>query len=244
MSFSSCSRVNSTKSAIEKLPPAEIVRSRRRTVALIVTSDARLIVRAPLRAPLHYIENFINEKSSWIRRKFLEASTRPAAKERTFCEGERFLFLGKEYPLKKDEKLGAPALVGEELRVPEGHPTVIRSSLVRWYKARALEILEGRARFYSDLARLEFRSLRISDAKTRWGSCGFKGSLNLSWRLIMAPLEVIDYVVAHEMAHLKEKNHAPCFWREVETLVPRYREPRAWLRANGHLLALGSDPRV
>ena len=207
-------------------------------MALIVTHDAKLIVRAPHRASLKDIDKFIHEKSSWIRRKFLEASERPVAKDRSFCDGEKFLFLGKEYSLKTDEKLGAPVLTGEELRVPEGHPAVVRNSLVRWYKTKAQEVLEERVRLCSPQAQPEFRSLRISDAKTRWGSCGFKGSLNFSWRLVMAPLEVVDYVAAHELAHLKEKNHSPRFWEEVEVLMPGYSKHRSWLRTNGHLLTL------
>ncbi len=207
-------------------------------MALIVTHDAKLIVRAPHRISLKDIDQFIHEKSSWIRRKFQEAAERPARKARSFCDGEKFLFLGKGYSLKKNERLGAPALVGDELQVPEGHPAIIRSSLSRWYKVKAQEVLEARVRFLCDQARSEFHSLRISDARTRWGSCGFRGSLNFSWRLVMAPLEVIDYVVAHELAHLKEKNHSPRFWKEVEALMPGHSQHRAWLRQNGHLLAL------
>jgi len=223
---------------METIKPRRIVRSRRRTVALVITPEATLEVRAPWRTPVRFIENFINEKSPWIRRKLLEASQRPPVKGRAFCDGENFLFLGKQYRLKTDGGLGAPVLTEEELRVPAGHPAIVRSALLRWYKIKAQALLEERTCFFRARVRSAFRSLRISDARSRWGSCGFKGTLNFSWRLVMAPLGVIDYVVAHELAHLEEKNHSRRFWAEVRRIFPEYEEHKAWLKENAALLNL------
>ena len=101
---------------------------------------------------------------------------------------------------------------------------------------KAQEVFSQRVAYYSSKANSPYKRIRISQARSRWGSCGAKGNLNFSWRLIMAPLEVIDYVVAHEVAHLKIKNHSKHFWLWVEQLFPDYRQQRKWLKTNGHLL--------
>ena len=85
---------------------------------------------------------------------------------------------------------------------------------------------------------LQYAKIRISNARTRWGSCGFNANLSFSWRLVMAPLPVIDYVVAHELAHLMHKNHSQRFWAAVRALFPDYEVHKKWLKLNGHLLVL------
>jgi hypothetical protein len=84
----------------------------------------------------------------------------------------------------------------------------------------------------------QFQRLAVNGARTRWGSCGIRGSLNFTWRLIMAPEPVIDYVIVHELAHLRVRNHSSQFWDLLEKLMPEYRQARAWLKQNGHLLEL------
>lgn len=85
---------------------------------------------------------------------------------------------------------------------------------------------------------LAYKSLKINNAKTRWGSCGSSGNLNFTWRLIMAPKKVVDYVIVHELAHLKQMNHSPKFWNEVKLIIPDYKNDELWLKRNGHLLYL------
>lgn len=103
---------------------------------------------------------------------------------------------------------------------------------------KARRVISQRASHYSCKANSPYKRIRISRARSRWGSCGVKGTLNFSWRLILAPLEVIDYVVAHEVAHLRIKNHSREFWAWVEELFPDYRKMRKWLKANSYLLAI------
>ncbi len=85
---------------------------------------------------------------------------------------------------------------------------------------------------------MDYKSIRITSARTRWGSCSSKGNLSFTWRLVMAPPQVIDYVVAHELAHLQVRNHSPAFWQKVKTIMPDYLQYRRWLDAHGHLLTL------
>ena len=106
-------------------------------------------------------------------------------------------------------------------------------ALERIYRQRAKERLRGRAAYFAPIMGVSYGSLRLSSAKTRWGSCSGKGNLNFHWKLILMPPEVLDYVVVHELAHLKEMNHSPRFWAVVEEVLPDYKERRQWLKENG-----------
>jgi len=105
------------------------------------------------------------------------------------------------------------------------------------FKARALEHITKRVEYYAQLSDLKYRSIRINNATTRWGSCGHKDTLNFTWRLMMAPARVVDYVIIHELMHLKQKNHSHKFWAEVAKMVPDYKQDERWLKQNSHLLA-------
>jgi predicted metal-dependent hydrolase len=110
-------------------------------------------------------------------------------------------------------------------------------ALEAWYRNEARATLTGRARVHAATLGVDLRRITIRDTRSRWGSCSGLGNLNFSWRLMLAPLAVMDYVAAHEVAHLRELNHSPRFWQHVESLCPDYREHRLWLRRNGGLLA-------
>jgi predicted metal-dependent hydrolase len=106
-----------------------------------------------------------------------------------------------------------------------------------WYRQNARQILHERVKVYSQQHGFQYQSIRITSARTRWGSCSASRSLNFSWRLIMAPLEVVDYVVVHELVHTVVHNHSKRFWKKVERILPDYNERRKWLRKNGsHLM--------
>jgi predicted metal-dependent hydrolase len=109
---------------------------------------------------------------------------------------------------------------------------------IRWYKARALEFISERAALHAARFGLVHQGIRITSARTRWGSCSPEGRLNFTWRLILAPPEVVDYVVLHELAHLKVKNHSKRFWNKLQSMMPDYKSHVAWLRQNGHGLSL------
>ena len=107
-----------------------------------------------------------------------------------------------------------------------------------WYRARAREILEDRVMHFALRMGLACLSVRITDAKERWGSCSAAGTLNFAWRLVMAPPPVIDYVIVHELTHLVEMNHSRRFWERLGRVLPDYVWRRKWLKENGHLLTL------
>jgi predicted metal-dependent hydrolase len=108
-----------------------------------------------------------------------------------------------------------------------------KESLRIWYRQRALSFLPERVKFYEEIMGCTARAIRISRARSRWGSCSADNRLAFSWRLMMAPQEVIDYIVIHELAHIREKNHSPRFWSLVGKICPDYKDQRRWLRNTG-----------
>jgi len=217
----------------------KIVRTKRRTLAIEVSRDAKLIVRAPQRMPRETIDRFVAQKSGWIEKKKREArQKRATVAPKRFENGEEYPYLGRSYPLKIIENGKVPLSFGDGFALSVNRRTDARMLFVEWYKARAKEVIQERLLYYTDLSGIEYTLFRITSAQKRWGSCNSKGNLHFAWRLVMAPLPVVDYVVVHELAHVVEKNHSARFWHRVERILPDYRDRRAWLRNNGSLLVL------
>lgn len=217
-----------------------IVRSKRKSLGLEIAADARLIVRAPSRVSLDDIHRVVRKKLPWILEKQSLARERAGrCTIKQFVEGETFMFLGKKYILSVAEGL-PQALVhdGSGFFIRKEELCSAKKFLTAWYRLKAFELVDQRTKYYADRHGLQYVRIRISNAAKRWGSCGAKGTLNFSWRLVMAPMMVIDYVVAHELAHLVERNHRARFWAKVREIFPQYREAAAWLREDGGSLTL------
>lgn len=167
-----------------------MIRSRRRTVALVINEEAKLIVRAPLRLPEREIFAFIDRQRSWIERKQAELAARP-------------------------------------------QPRILTAQERAEARQQAEVKLRERCRYFTELTGLRPKSVRITSAIRRWGSCGAKGTINFSWRLALVPEAVADYVVVHELVHLVEPNHSRSFWAKVRQVMPDFRARRRWLRENG-----------
>jgi predicted metal-dependent hydrolase len=223
---------------MDDIPVQKIVRSHRRTIALIITPEARLIIRAPLHAPAAMIDEVIREKSGWIRKKIAEIKGRPQAVSHAYDEGEIFWFLGRPYPLHITDDPGAGIRRADRLCVPRTIRPDIRRGLHHWYMTEAHKEIHSRCMWFSMMTGYSPTSVRITDASQRWGSCNHKGGLNFSWRLIQAPLEIVDYVIVHELVHLRQPDHSRKFWEKVEVLMPDYKRRREWLRENERLLRI------
>ncbi len=219
----------------------QFIRSRRRTIAIQIRSNGQLIVRAPLRAPEKLVREFVESKAGWIQRKKAEALKHVVVKQKHFQVGERFLFLGQEHALDVVEKQRAALTFENQFILSKTALPKAAKAFEKWYKAQALKVLSERVKIYA--ARHGFRPgrIRITSAHTRWGSCSSKGTLSFTWRLVMAPLEVIDYVVVHELVHLKIKNHSKTFWAGVAALMPDYKRHVEWLKKNGRFLTLAGE---
>jgi len=223
---------------MEEFTINKIVRSRRRTITLVVMQDSSVVVRAPLHASLPYIESMVRKKSGWIRKKLLEVSLRPKPSVKEFINGEEFLYIGRAYTLCFVEQAAKDIELTDKLCLSARIKPIARHALRRWYKFAALKVIGERCQWYADATGYKPASLKVTDAKRRWGSCGSKGTLNFSWRLIMAPLEIIDYVVVHELAHIGQLNHSPAFWQKVADILPDYKKRERWLKENGGLLTI------
>lgn len=216
----------------------KLIRSHRKTIGLQITNDARLIVRAPFFVSEDHIQGLLKRRASWIYDKLDHFKQRQdKIKHKQFIAGEEFLFLGKNYPLiPVDDLPKAVIMQDDRLMISQVVLANARDHLESWYKTQALDYITQKVDYYVQLTGLKYQSLRINSATTRWGSCGYKDTLNFTWRLIMAPARVVDYVIIHELMHLKQKNHSRKFWNEVALMKPDYKEDERWLKKNGYLL--------
>lgn len=225
--------------------PYTIVRSaRRKTVGITVAPDDTVTVRAPVSLRDEVVARIVAGKADWIRRRFAVNQRRGTrAAPRTFADGEEFPFLGTPYRIERVAGAKGIAIVGDRLCIGtgsgsdgEGERSRIAGRLERWCRAHARSVFAERTAFYAGLVGAKPNAVRLKTLKSRWGSCSRRGNLNFNWTLVLAPREVIDYVVAHEVCHFEHPDHSAAFWALVESLLPDYRERRAWLRRNGSTL--------
>ncbi|OGV50686.1 MAG: hypothetical protein A2X49_14075 [Lentisphaerae bacterium GWF2_52_8] len=216
----------------------EILRSPRRTVGLEVRPDARLVIRAPLRLPLSEIENIVSSKHAWIIRQQLRARTLQHKKqERNFIDGDKFLFRGDSWPLKLTDEESDGLRFEQGFFLPRHLQPEAPALFSAWYRNEAEKIIPSRVMEIAENFKFKVCRIRLSSASGRWGSCGAGGTLNLNWTLILAAPAVLDYVIAHELAHLREMNHSARFWQEVSFLCPDWQRHRKWLRQHQELLS-------
>lgn len=216
----------------------EIIRSKRRTLALIVQPDGSLIVRAPLKAPHRSIREFVQNNVKWIEKKQAQARALVLPTPKKYVDGEEFLFLGDSYPLQIVRNQKQALVFDGCYKLAESAQSRGATEFERWYRARAKQILTDRVNCFAQQYGFKYAGLRINAARTRWGSCSPTGALNFSWRLIMAPMESIDYVVVHELVHTIIHNHSRRFWNKVESIMPDYKSRKVWLKEHGQELLL------
>ena len=148
------------------------------------------------------------------------------------------MYLGNEYPLEIVKGLRTSLLLEGSFKLAESAQGEAAVEFECWYRNQARQILTERVNAYASQHNLQYKGIKITSARTRWGSCSPTGSLNFSWRLVLAPMDVVDYVVVHELAHTVFHNHSKRFWKKVEQILPDYKERRKWLRKYGLQLTL------
>ena len=214
-----------------------LVRRRgRRGVGLKVDSSG-LTVSAPLTVPLARIEKMVLESESWVLGKLAVWRHRQVPVQR-WDDGAGLPYLGEALVLRlAPGRRTCAEVAGGELRVTVASMAeeAVRRAVVAWYRRAALAHLAHRAFLYSRLAGLAPPRVLLSSANSRWGSCNSRREVRLSWRLVKAPPALIDYVVCHELAHLRHMNHSRDFWAEVGRLCPDYKRLRDELEASDHL---------
>jgi predicted metal-dependent hydrolase len=223
-----------------------IRRSDRAQRARIVVDPDGVEVVVPRRMSLRHVPPFVEEKRPWIERtlrRFREAELAGPPVE--LEDGGVVPYLGEELLLRvREERWRQRSHValrpGGVLRVsvPSDDPDTIRDALERWYRARAREEVEWRLDDACWRAGTSYRSLSIRAQQTRWASCSSNGTMSFNWRLLLAPEEILDYVVEHEVAHLEILDHSPRFWRLLGSRCPEYKQHERWLRRHGSALRL------
>lgn len=212
-------------------------RSRRRSIGFIVGPEG-LAVNAPRWVGVGEIEAALREKSAWILRKLHEQRERGRRLEAARVEwrdGTEIPFLGGPVTVQLDGRATGAVLNADTRRLhlglpPTAEPAQIRDVVQSWLQRQARRIFEERCAVFAQRLNVRMKRLSLSSAATRWGSASADGAIRLNWRLVHFALPVIDYVVAHELAHLREMNHGPAFWDVVRSAMPDFEAVRGTLR--------------
>ena len=217
---------------------AEVIRTHRTRSASIKIDEGALTVVVPCELPIERIQKLISDKKRWIKEKlYLQQQARPTS-TREFVSGESLPYLGRNYRLKVKNGHYQPAKLVQGclvVTIPEDvdGPDIVRNAVLRWYRAHALGRFQSKAKRWASVLGVEPRSISIKAFKSRWGSCSAEGNIVLNWRVIMAPNRIVDYVVAHELCHLRHYDHSAQFWKALGKVIPDYIECKEWLKANG-----------
>lgn len=212
------------------IPEFTLIRSKRRTIALHIQPDTTLLVKAPLTLSKHEIEQFVAQQHKWIvkRRTLLTKSISQR-------EDNQYPFLGQILTLTYGNYTDI-SIDEKRLLFPISLLFRKEKELNAWYIQQAKKIITEQAKKYAQEMKTTFSSITFSDTKSQWGRCTRDNRLQFNWRLVMAPLLVINYVIIHELAHTLVKDHSQIFWMKVRKIQPSYRQQIKWLKENGHTL--------
>lgn len=217
-----------------------IVRSpRRRKLTITVERDRSIVVHAPSDTPDHAIRRVVESKRQWIHEKInhqQKYSALPHPPGRELVNGESVLYLGREYQIEIVKNGLKEIQFAQRFMVPLSHAGRKKGAMREWYIARAKEKILPRVTRHARQLGVEYNGAKIVDNRYRWGSCTINNNVRFNWRLIKAPMLVIDCVIVHELVHLIEANHTPRFWNIVRTQIPKMEKTRNWLSENGQVL--------
>jgi hypothetical protein len=216
----------------------EIIRSDRKTIGITVERDRKVIVRAPHHVTEQSVCAAVTSKRFWIWEKLRDPNKYPdPAPNKEFVTGETFLYLGQPYALVLTNGDGcALNLVGQHFELAATDRDHGKRLFRTWYLVQARASLSPRIAALATEMGLSYRRVCVRDLKYRWGSCTPGGTLTFNWRIIQAPMIVIDYLIVHELAHVREANHSPDFWNIVAIHAPSWSKARDWLKQNGSRL--------
>lgn len=227
----------------------KVIRSKRLTTSTTISvhPERGVIVRAPFWLPTFAIQKFVDEKTDWIIGSLTRIN--PAVPLKKYREGEKHSYFGQEYPIKlnpaKTPVRTSAELIGDSIviNIFQGHVgekknTEIKESLLRWYLETGIAIITEKVNFYTEKIGVDYGRIDIKKVSSIWGSCSPSNRLCFNRKLIMAPHEVVDYVVIHEVCHLVHRNHSSRFWGLVAKFDPKFKEHRRWLYRNHLLLSI------
>ncbi len=214
---------------------------------LQINSNGEFQLVIPWLTTQRAVDRFLKENKSWIDRQ-VSSIERQKVKRPTFQygTGDLFYYFGDKVHLavQPSDRKRSNLRVQEDQMVISLYRHVgkkdgkiaVKKVIEQFYRKKAEEVIHDRLQFFNEHYQFRYHRVTLRNQKTRWGSCSSRGNLNFNWRLIMAPIEVIDYVVVHELCHLKEMNHSARYWALVEQAIPDYKKHRKWLKDNHYLL--------
>ena len=212
-------------------------KSDRKTASIYIERDGQVSVLVPRTLKKAEIDRLIETKRKWIYRNQAEWQDMNATRiRRQFVSGEGFLYLGRSYRLKLVDDQAEPLLLKDGyfcLRSDNGELKNPDAAFKEFYKTKGQKRIADRVSHYAERMGVEPTGVRILELKNRWASCTPEGRLNFHWKCMMAPATVIDYIVVHELAHLRYLNHTKSFWNQVDKVLLDYRDRKEWLRVNG-----------
>ncbi len=222
------------------LLPYAIRRSARRkkTVAVTVDPAGRVLVVAPERLATDRLDAIVRRKAAWIARRLGDADAHGPPPAREFVSGESVLYLGRHYRLKvHPAETGDARLRGGWLHVPSpagaGQAAHVRAALIAWLRRHAAARLPERVAAWRAKTGVPLPRVVIADQRKRWGSCDHRGTIRLNWRIVQAPMRLVDYVVVHELVHLRHRGHGRAYWQAVGRVMPDYEGRRRDLTRRG-----------
>lgn len=225
----------------------EIIKKKKKNIGITIGKDGRVVVTSPLFVEDYYIQEIMYKRSAWVISKIkLMKEKKIDQREMKYLDGDMLPYIGHNYPLEiveRNLKNGKVEFNGELIRAiispdmdGEKRLNEIKSTLIKWYREEALKLFKERTSYYSNILGVCPNNIRIKEQRTLWGSCSSKNNINYNWKLIMAPLYILDYIVVHELCHLKHRDHSKNFWALVEKTMPDYKIKRKWFKENGNSL--------
>lgn len=220
----------------------QIIKSNRKTITISILPTKEVIVKAPMYLSNQELTNIVKSKAKWISNKISKMPDHNQSLEKqSYNDGDRILYRGREYMLRVietfDNKKTIVKLEQEEIVIfINSKQQEITEQLKKWYKDRARELVHERIYYYNTFINKPIGNVRIKNQKKRWGSCSSRGNLNFNWRMILMPDEMFDYIIVHEMCHLKYLNHSKAFWDFVAEIMPDYKKREQWIKLNAYRL--------
>ena len=228
-----------------------IRRSQRASRARIVVKSGQVEIVAPWEVPEHKLHKFVHAKQQWVTQALKKmAGANPGQIMFTpikIVSGEKLTYQGEAYPISiqptKMKRIKIEFNNAYIVHLPEAMglnnaQSEIKTALIRWMKKQTKSYVEELVNLHAAKNQLIPRTITIKTQKSRWGSCGINNDININWLLLMAPIEVLEYVVVHELCHIKEKNHSSRFWALVAEHLPDYQTRRGWLKKQGRSLMM------
>ncbi|MFH1807994.1 MAG: SprT family zinc-dependent metalloprotease [Pseudomonadota bacterium] len=207
--------------------------SRRQTVGIRVVASQGVVVTAPPEVELARIDKVVHDKARWIISKLrVLRDAAPELAEREYVSGESYLYLGRHYRLKV-QRQGEPGVRLHRGFLVVTNQTDVRAALVQWYRAHAQAKLSERVTQWHKRVGVPMPEVLVREQAKRWASCDHKGTLRFNWRVIQAPMRLVDYVVVHELVHLKHRDHDKRFWAVVGRVMPDYEHRKNELASMG-----------